>query len=179
MNNNKRFFNECKCIEELKAEYKKLALIYHPDIKSTGNLEIMQLVNAEYDRLFCILKDVHAKKDGGTYQATGDWKTSENASAFRDIIDKLIKMNGVEIELCGTWLWLTGETMQYKEQLKALGFLWSANKKAWYYNGSPIKDKRRSHYKNMDEIRNAWGTEKIAGTDEKTEAQPDKAYIHA
>lgn len=178
MNNSKRFFNECKCIEELKAEYKKLALIYHPDIKSTGNLEIMQLVNAEYDRLFAILKDVHSKKDGTTYQATGDWTTSETPEQYRDIISALIKMHGVEIELCGTWLWLTGETMKYKEELKALGCLWSANKRAWYYNGSARKTKR-AHCKSMDEVRAKWGSEKIAGTDEKTEAQPDKAYIHA
>ena len=177
-NNSKRFFNDCKCIEELKAEYKRLALKFHPDMP-TGNLEIMQLVNAEYDRLFAILKDVHSKKDGTTYQATGDWTTSETPEQYRDIISALIKMKGIQIELCGSWLWMTGETMQYKEQLKELGCLWSANKKAWYYTGSPIKDKRRSHYKSMDEIRNAWGSQKIAGTDEKTEAQPDKAYIHA
>jgi len=178
-NNSKRFFYECNSIESLKAEYKRLALKYHPDMP-TGNLEIMQLVNAEYDRLFAILKDVHSKKDGTTYQATGAWTTSESASAFRDIIDKLIKMQGIQIELCGSWLWMTGETMQYKEQLKALGCLWSANKKAWYYNGSPIKDKRRSHYKNMEEIRNAWGTEKIAKTDDKQEQEQKKPeYIHA
>ena len=176
-NNSKRFFSECKCIEELKAEYKKLALIYHPDIKRTGDLEIMQIINAEYDRLFCILKDVHAKKDGGSYQATGDWKTSESASAFRDIIDKLIKMQGIQIELCGSWLWMTGETMKYKEQLKELGCLWSANKKAWYYNGSARKTKR-AHCKSMDEVRAKWGSEKISGTDEKQE-QKKPEYIHA
>ena len=178
-NNSKRFFNDCKCIEELKAEYKRLALKFHPDMP-TGNLEIMQLVNAEYDRLFAILKDVHSKKDGTTYQATGDWKTSESASAFRDIIDKLIKMHGVEIELCGSWLWLTGETMKYKEELKALGCLWSANKRAWYYNGDSRKSKKRAHCKNMDEVRAKWGSEKIAGTDDKQEQEQKKPeYIHA
>ncbi len=88
-------------------------------------------------------------------------------------------MQGIQIELCGSWLWMTGETMKYKEQLKALGCLWSANKKAWYYNGDSRKSKKRAHCKSMDEIRTAWGSQKIAKTDEKTEAQPDKAYIHA
>ena len=98
-NNSKRFFNDCKCIEELKAEYKRLALKFHPDMP-TGNLEIMQLVNAEYDRLFAILKDVHSKKDGTTYQATGAWTTSETPEQYRDIISALIKMKGIQIELC-------------------------------------------------------------------------------
>lgn len=181
-NNSKRFFNECKCIEELKAEYKRLALIYHPDIKSTGDLEIMQIINAEYDRLFCILKDVHAKKDGSTYQATGAWTTSETPEQYRDIISALIKMHGVEIELCGSWLWMTGETMKYKEELKALGCLWSANKRAWYYNGDSRKSKKRAHCKSMDEIRSAWGSEKIAGKAEKQEQEQEQKkpeYIHA
>ena len=165
-----KYFNSCRTIEDLKKEYKRLAMIYHPDLK-TGRLETMQAINAEYDKLFPILKNVHAKKDGSTYQATGDWATSETPEQYKDIISALVKMQGVKVELCGSWLWITGETKNYKEQLKAIGCLWSANKAAWYYNGSERKTKR-AHCKSMDEVRSKWGSQTIGQDQEQESRQP-------
>ena len=164
------YFEGCQTIEDLKKEYKRLAMLWHPDVKG-GNLEVMQEVNAEYDLLFPILKNVHAKKDGTTYQATGNWETSETVNQYKDIISALIKMQGVKVELCGSWLWITGETKTYKEQLKYIGCLWSANKSAWYYNGSDRKTKR-AHCKNMDEVRSKWGSQTIYRDQEQETRKP-------
>ncbi len=56
-----------KTLEELKAQYRKLAMLHHPD--RGGNLEAMQAVNSEYDTLFPKLKDIHQTKEGETYTA--------------------------------------------------------------------------------------------------------------
>lgn len=41
----------------------------------------------------------------------------------------------VKVEICGMWVWVTGETKPVKDVLKAAGFWWAKNKQAWYYSG--------------------------------------------
>lgn len=47
-------FENVKNLEELKAEYRRLAMIYHPD--QGGSEEEMKRVNSEYDRLFPVFQ---------------------------------------------------------------------------------------------------------------------------
>lgn len=101
-----KWFSAPRTAEELKKQYKKLALEHHPD--RGGSTADMQEINAEYERLFARLKDVHQNKDGEFYTARTE--TTETASEFMDIIEKLIHMDGVQIEICGSWIWLTGNT---------------------------------------------------------------------
>jgi len=49
-----KYFENISTLEELRKQYKELLKLHHPD--NGGNLEIMQEINAEYDRLFKILK---------------------------------------------------------------------------------------------------------------------------
>ena len=39
---------------------------------------------------------------------------------------------GIEIEVCGSWVWVSGDTKPHKERLKALGFCWHSKKHCWY-----------------------------------------------
>lgn len=52
-----KHFENIGTLEELRKQYKELLKNHHPD--KGGILEIMQEINAEYDRLFKILKDQH------------------------------------------------------------------------------------------------------------------------
>lgn len=63
--------------------------------------------------------------------------TDEQLAVVKAVQD----MPGVGAELNGTWLWIHGDTKPYKETLKALGCLWSPNKKVWYKR--PPNAKRR------------------------------------
>jgi len=45
-----KYFNNCKDLADLKKEYKELAFRNHPDMG--GKIEVMQLINAEFDMLF-------------------------------------------------------------------------------------------------------------------------------
>jgi len=108
-------------LEELKSAYRKLAMTHHPD--RGGNTETMKAVNAEYDLLFEVLKNVHRTKDGE--KCTARQPTSETAENFKDLIAELMRMNEITIEVIGCFVWVTGNTKPYKEQLKSLRFAYS------------------------------------------------------
>ena len=98
-------------------------------------------------------KNIHETATGETYEK----ETDETPDEFADIIDKVIHFAGVNVEIIGRWIWLSGATMIYKDEIKAAGFFWSRTKKAWYYNGSDHKTRRRGRY-SMDGLRAKWGT---------------------
>ena len=50
-----KWFNHPQTLEELKKQYKQLAVKHHPD--KGGNTTDMQEINAKYDRLFELLKN--------------------------------------------------------------------------------------------------------------------------
>jgi curved DNA-binding protein CbpA len=140
-------------LEELKSAYRKLAMIHHPD--RGGNTETMKAVNAEYDLLFEVLKNVHRTKDGEKY--TSRQPTSETAENFKDLIAELMRMDEITIEVIGCFVWVTGNTKQYKEQLKSLRFLWHSKKSAWYLKPEDYKRQSRKDY-SFDEIRTMYGS---------------------
>lgn len=105
-----KWFNNPNSLEELKKQYKKLALKHHPDIG--GSNAAMQEINAEYDKLFEMLKNVHQTAEGKTY--TTETESTEMPNEFKDIINKLIHFKGIKIEICGSWIWVTGNTINYR-----------------------------------------------------------------
>jgi len=137
--------------EELKKQYRELAKKYHPD--KGGSTADMQRVNAEYDRLFPKLKDIHRNKDGETYTK----ETAETPEYFKGLIAELMKMDEIIIEIIGCFVWITGNTKTYKDQLKALKFKWHCKKSAWYLAPEDYKKRSRKDY-GLDEIRTMYGT---------------------
>jgi len=153
MKKSNHFVPTPETLEELKAMYRKLAMMHHPD--RGGDHETMSAINNEYDRLFPKLKNIHKTKDGDTYTATSD--SGETADSFKKLIAELMKMDGIIIEVIGCFVWVTGNTKTYKEQLKALRFRWHNKKVAWYLK--PEDYKKRSHRDyDLDEIRKMYGT---------------------
>lgn len=149
-----KYFENCKTAEELKKAYHKAAARLHPD--NGGNEEEFKAMQAEYMRMFDRLKNIHTNAAGETYEK----ETNENATEFMDVINKVIHLDGVNIEIIGSWVWLTGNTSLYKDEIKAAGFWWSKNKKSWYFNGDDKKSRRRGRF-TMDQLREKWGSEEI------------------
>ena len=83
----------------------------------------------------------------------------ENVKEYIDIIDKIINLN-VDIEICGTWIWISGNTYNVKNELKAADFKWARNKKMWYWHNGEYKKKSKKKY-SINDIRNKYGSEKI------------------
>lgn len=148
-----KWFTNPKTLEELKKQYKQFAVQYHPD--RGGKLKDMQEINAEYDELFKKLKNIHATTDGKYYNQ----ETNESKNEFKNIIDKLINLN-ISIEICGSWVWVTGNTYSYRDTLKSLKFRFSNSKKAWYYHADGYRKSSRKSY-TLDEIRDLYGSETI------------------
>ena len=151
-----KYFSACKTIEDVKQTFKKLVKLLHPD--NGGDAEAFKIMMAEYETAFNRLKNTHRTQEGETY--TTAHESTETPQEFAELIRKLMKMDGVIIEIIGSWVWLTGNTMINKDQIKELGFFWSKSKRAWYYNGSDKKTKRRGRY-SMDGLRNKWGSEMV------------------
>ena len=150
------YFTNVHTLAELKAEYRRLALMYHPD--RGGSVDIMQQINAEHDRLFEVLKA--QQNERAAADTTGRTKaTTETAAEFRDIIEALIRIgDDLVVELCGVWVWITGATYKYKDDLKRLGCKYSGNKKAWYWRHPEDADWRPHRSASMEQIRSKYGS---------------------
>ena len=150
-----KYFNPLpQTAEELKKMYRKLAFTHHPD--NGGNEEEMKIVNSEYAQLFDKLKDIHTNAQGERYTK----ETKETPEQFISIINELIRFDGMLIEIIGSFIWVSGDTKPYKEQLKAMGFKWSPNKSSWYLVPEGYKRKNRKHY-SMDDIRGMYGSQEV------------------
>ena len=86
-----KYFTNVTTLDELKKQYRRLAMKYHPDCG--GSDEIMKQINAEHDALFETLKASHNKTADEYHQ------TTETAEEFREIIIALLKLDGLDGQL--------------------------------------------------------------------------------
>lgn len=150
-----KYFVSCRTLDELKKVYKHLAQKHHPDVG--GDTRTMQEINAEYEARFEVLK--RSQNEQAAEDTTGKARaTTESAGDFIAIIDHLLKLDGLEIELCGRWLWIGGDTKKHKEALKACGCRWSSSKKLWNWHFAEDGDKWHRGSKSMSQIRNKYGS---------------------
>ena len=156
-----KYFTTCKTAEELKAEYKRLARELHPDCNpgkdTTAEFQNMQ---KDFEAAWKRLKDVHVNADGETYHK----ETTESAREYMEIINTLLKVPGIVIEVCGSWLWVTGNTYPARDMIKSLGFKWSKKKAAWYFHSEPYFKRSRKTL-SLEEIRNYYGSEAFKSAD--------------
>lgn len=154
------WFTGLKTLEELKKAYHKLIFKHHPD--RGGNTETMQEINKEYETLFAKLKNIHADKDGNTYEK----ETNESPKEFKELLEKLMKLANITIECVGCFIWVGGDTYNNKDELKKLGFKFSRKKSMWYKAPADWTKKGNKEYK-MDEIRDKYGVQYKTTTDGK------------
>jgi len=164
-----KYFKDINTLEELRKQYKELLKKHHPD--NGGDVEAMQEVNAEYDKLFKILKDKHERsttaEDTDYSQNMYDW---ENDKALRDVLEKIINFIGIEILICGQWIWVDGNTYAYKKELKEMGFKWASSKKKWYFHTDTFRKKSHKTL-SMEDIQNYYGSTTVKAVDRKQIAQ--------
>ena len=151
----KNYFENCETQEDAKKQYKKLAKQFHPDINPTqGSEEIMKLINVQFENF-----------KPNTYRKGEEFNKYEN-TAIAKIIIELMKLEGIEIEICGNWLWLDGNTYEQKEEIKAIDTdgkfkaRFSGSKKRWYFSPADYR-KRSKKAVSMEAIRTMYGSEKM------------------
>lgn len=148
------YFEGCTTLVELRNEYIKLCKINHPD--NGGKNEILAQINNQYKDLFNKFKDKN-NKEAETNENIH--KINEMPEEFINIVSKIISLDGIIIELCGSWLWIDGETKKNKETLTEAGFHYAPKKKKWYWRDE--KDAVKSTGKSMEYIREKYGSQKF------------------
>jgi len=130
--------------ESIKLSYRKLCSEYHPDRNPLG-LHMMQLINAAYELVG---------------ECSGDAEEEDDFS--ENILNALRSVSGLglTIEMCGTWVWVSGDTRPHKEILKANGFKWAPKKMMWYFHSGERKSYGRGKF-SIDDIRVMHGSKAV------------------
>lgn len=114
------YFKNVNTLEELRKQYKELLKKFHPD-NANGSTEGTQEINAEYDALFKVLKNRHENQTSTSDKETdfnkAYWNYEED-KALREILQKVVHLANITIEICGSWIWISGNTYQHKAELK-------------------------------------------------------------
>ena len=135
-----KYFKDVNTLEELRRQYRDLLKKFHPD-NANGSTEATQEINAEYDKLFKVLKNRHESKSADNKE--GNAKTDFNNMKYdfsedaklREVLQQIITFEGINIEIVGCWIWVDGNTYDYKATLKEIGFKWAREKR----NGTFIR----------------------------------------
>ena len=146
------YFKECKTIDEVKARYKDLAKQHHPD--RGGDTATMQAINAAYSIAVIQI----ARGENRTESEINDILTDNEK--YRAAIDAIINLIGINIELVGAWIWVTGDTKSHRQTLKDAGYFWASKKLAWYFRSAEYKCSSRKG-KDLDEIRAKYGSTNV------------------
>ena len=142
------FFHQCRTLREDKQKYKELAMKFHPD--RNGDEEIMKRLNYEYEMT------ITNPWYGFSEQTEAE---KEAYIQFPDIINKVINLDLV-IEICGQWVWISGNTYQHREFLRKSGFYYARNKKVWYWRPREQSSPNRKPLE-MDQIRSIYGSDTV------------------
>lgn len=149
-----RFFAECQTIQQLKTKYRELIKVNHPD--HGGNEETCKQINLEYETMFQYILDHPSSEQ----EKKSNYFANVN-DGFREILAKVVFIPEIEIEICGSWVWINGNTKPVKDIIKAAGFWWSSNKFAWYWKPANYKGHKHKTW-DMDKIRDTYGSQRVA-----------------
>jgi curved DNA-binding protein CbpA len=153
-----KYFEGCQTADQIKERYRKLALEHHPD--RGGDTRTMQEINAEY--AFVMRSATRAANPGKSAEEYASM--DEVSEAIRQAIERIIRLDGITIEICGLWVWVSGDTYPVRETLKGAGYRFSRKKVSWYFAGVPTRSKQ-TH--SMDYIRDHYGSQKIMRPDQQ------------
>ena len=148
------YFTKTNNMEQLRTQYKNLCLQLHP---AKGNDH--EQFCAMFDEYQKILKNL----SWADIQAGGKTEFNfEGETALSKALREVMTLNKVNVELCGSWIWVSGETFPAKDRLRELGYFFSRSKKKWYFPayGRTVKGKYRGGI-SMKKIRERYGSQKI------------------
>jgi len=149
-----QYFTKCENLQELKQLYYKLALKHHPD-RDGGSVEVMQIINNEYEYLSknLIFDNVEFSDNRKTYE-------TQAATDILEKINLIVNIAGLNIEIIGSWLWITGNTYANRDYLKENGFIFSRPKSAWYFHSGNFRKTSKKNF-SIDDLRYTFGSEKV------------------
>lgn len=84
-----------------KKAYREACKKYHPDVNPAGD-EMMKVVIEAYQAL--------KEHDGDLKEQQTDY-----GDALNEALNAVLGLHGLIVEICGAWVWITGETKAHKE----------------------------------------------------------------
>ena len=148
---NKRYFEGLRTLAEIKAEYKRLVKVNHPDVG--GDTATMQEINGQY----AAAVEWIAKYGEGREQADA---AKEVPAEYMAAVAAAVNLPGVVLELIGTWLWASGNTFPAKEALKAAGYVWIGKRRMWAWKPAGAAPSGHSR-KGIDWIKAKYGCSRL------------------
>lgn len=137
--------------EVVKTAYRQACLKFHPDRNLAGN-EMMILINEAKESLKAVTYPFEYKnEDGYNY-----------GEEINEALNKIMNLEGLKIEVCGAWVWVSGSTKDQWILLKEAGFKFSPPKKMGYFRPEYAKTRRfKKDGLSMEEIRSKYGADNI------------------
>jgi len=135
-------FKGIEGINEAKKVYKELAKKLHPDVG--GDNEMFKLLNEVYNNIL---------ENGLNFLNEDEFDLE-----LEKVISKILHFENIVIEVVGSWIWLSGDTISIKETLKELNFKWASKKKMWYYGEMKGRNPKQ---KSMDDIKAKYGCQTV------------------
>lgn len=138
--------------EQIKEKKNELVKKYHPDVNPGIDDQMIKMVNSAYDTL----KNYDSSKDFKSFQ-----KESDLSEKYQKALELCLNLPDIITELCGTWIWLSGDTKTNKDAIKASKlFKWSSNKTMWYFRPDQYRSFNREK-RDMAYIRSTHGSKVI------------------
>ncbi len=145
--------------KDIKAAYKKAALKYHPDRNPLG-AELMKAVNTAFDYLMQNIDKINQ------YQSSDESARYNYGEELEKVLNVLQTLSGINYEVTGNWIWISGDTKTHKDTLHSLHCKWASKKKMWFFRPEEYKATGNRKEHSMEEIREMYSTtgkQKAAG----------------
>ena len=160
--------NENETITEFTKRYKKLLIQHHPDHGGTnkGFIELQE----SFKNIISTMKYKKTEYKNNEKIEVETLLTPGTLDALYRLLATLYAKD-LNIEVIGSWIWVTGATKASKDWFKENKFRFAANKKAWYFTEKLTK-KRYRNKNSMNDLRNMWGRYKVDSSKETKKLQP-------
>ncbi len=149
-------------IGKIKKQFKNLARELHPDFNNGCKEKEQQFKDMlnEYEKALKFVGD----QKGKNYRFDPE---------YTDLILDILRMEmeNVDIEICGWFIYLWGETKPHKEELKKKGFRWNGKKVCWYWRPAWYRSRSRGNW-SMGNIRDVYGSQRVEQEKEERERLP-------
>lgn len=158
-----KYFAGCKSLNDIKQIYRRLAMEHHPD--KGGSADIFRAVTDEYNAATRYFAKYGPMNDAGQHDQEQTTEAQESAifenDAYRAALDAVINIEGIIIEVVGSWIWITGTTYPHRAKFSAAGYIFAGAKKAWYFRTEENRTTRSKKGTTLDDIRNKYGSERV------------------
>lgn len=154
-----KYFDKISTLAELKKAYWNLAKIHHPDVG--GDTVTMQQINAEYEEAISWIKQ-HGETPRDRAEAA-----EEVPAEYQAAVAAVVNLDGITLEMVGSWIWAHGSTYDHRDALKAAGYHFSGKRRAWYWRPERLAQSCKPSKRSYDELRIIYGAYTItaAGTE--------------